>query len=181
MASRGALYNKLAMQGDRAPLLRTPTYANRGMQGADQRQFDPQELIGDDGTSLRVDDRNPVGMQQFGERQIEERRRQLRETEDPSGLLRGGRLLGGPLPDKAWDAYFGVLQGKENAAQAAGKRLQFDERAWGNPKVQDYSPAGRGMGYSPAAEDEPPSWAQSENRNKLWAQAQNALQFSLRR
>jgi hypothetical protein len=96
----------------------------------------------------------------FGRQQIEARRQQLREQEDPSGLTRGGRLVGGPAPSAAWDAYFGILQGKENAAQASGRRLNFDERAWGNPSVQDFSPEGRGMRYGRG--EIPPAWLQAE-------------------
>ena len=33
-----------------------------------------------------------------------------------------GTLVGGPLPDPAWDAFFGSLQDKDNAAEAAGLR-----------------------------------------------------------
>jgi len=45
---------------------------------------------------------------------------------DPNRLSRGGRNIGGPLPSKAWDAFFGAIQRKGQEVEDAGGTFNVD-------------------------------------------------------
>jgi hypothetical protein len=63
-------------------------------------------------------------------------RRRIAETRDlmsgdefannPHGVLRGGRNIGGPLPSMGWDSFFGALQRTGDEAQDAGMKFNVD-------------------------------------------------------
>lgn len=38
----------------------------------------------------------------------------------------------GVLPNPNWDAYFGMIKGRQRAAEAQGRQYDFDRPSWGN-------------------------------------------------
>jgi hypothetical protein len=84
---------------------------------ATKKHFDPKGLRLDDGQEYSVG-YDPMGLQSqlIGAEQSRQR--------DPLGRNTG--------MSPGWGSYFGLLQAKENAANAAGMNFRFDEDSWGN-------------------------------------------------
>jgi hypothetical protein len=85
-------------------------------------------LVLDDGRAFNTDDNDGMGAYLIGReqhrlRQGQERAREQQDTAVRPGAIgplgrqySGGRLIGGPLPSAASNAYYGILQAKENAS-----------------------------------------------------------------
>lgn len=104
-----------------------------------RKPFNLNLLVLDDGQQINAEP--GLGMQLVGQEQIRQRRAvdeaQRRETNPFPSF--GGSFS---LPNPMWDGYFGLLQGKENAAQQQGRGFRFDVDSWGNDKALDV-PTGR--------------------------------------
>lgn len=93
-----------------------------------------------------------------------------RETDTLTGQQQS-RLIGGPAPDRAWDAFFGSLQRKEAAANDAGMKFNARPalRALGRPN--DTSPAMTGLQTSlksNALFGDPRAQQQADTRYDNW-------------
>lgn len=95
----------------------------------------------------------------FGDMQRVEDTRQRMYQDDldtnPLGIMRGGRNIGGPLPDRAWDAFFGAIQRKGEDVENAGGNFNVDlvgrrgTSGIGTLKGQDpYAPAGGAIPFA---------------------------------
>lgn len=98
--------------------------------------FAPSHFLMDDGTLVDASTQSGLGMANAGVEHVRQRRDQLADlfqrTATPDqryGAMIGGRsmLTGQPinyLPSRDMDAFFGLMQMKENAAKASG--MKFD-------------------------------------------------------
>jgi hypothetical protein len=121
------------------------------------RPFDPNSFLLDNGQYLSGQSQqgqSPLAMKELGVQQNRLRGTQV-ANEDFNRAYQGGNpgfgplpRAAGPLPDSNWDAYFGLLQARENSANQSGRNFNFDERSWGNPKALDI-PTGRTYDQSP--------------------------------
>jgi len=81
---------------------------------ATKRFYNPDELMFDDGRTADTRNLRGAGLAVAGKAQARQRNPFARSM--------------GP----GWDSYFGLLQAKENAANAAGKHFNIDVDTWGN-------------------------------------------------
>jgi hypothetical protein len=96
----------------------------------------------DDSAWANTDAMSGLGLGFAGQEQIRQRRAGLA---DDWWNTRGSSMGFGPmsspfagaapgvLPSASWDAYFGALQGKENAVGSQGGDLNVNFRRWGRP------------------------------------------------
>jgi hypothetical protein len=98
-------------------------------------EFPLNSLMLDDGTQHNTDSLTGLGAAFIGREQIRQRRAQhMREAQQrglTSGLnfIRSDGTAINSLPSAWDDAYFGILQAKENLANAAGKRFKVAPNA----------------------------------------------------
>lgn len=107
--------------GNWKPLMQTP----------EQGEFGPDELLTDGGQRFSSPTGSPalfgVGLEQIRQRRAAEDRRETERQRAGIGLNVnvGGRLAGGPLPNMWDDAFYGLLQARENAINASGKSMRL--------------------------------------------------------
>lgn len=103
-----------------------------------KQPFKPTLFLGDDGRLLDTEDYSPLGLAQLGEEQEGLRRRNMyqqnwenlmQRPQGPIGPLKSpgeGFGLTGPLGKDQWSGYYGLMQGKENAARMQGYGFRAD-------------------------------------------------------
>ena len=102
-----------------------------------QRPFDPSSLMLDSGESF-AGELDPASLRNIGIQQNDQRRAQI--AADDASME--GRKRGLGLGGSSWDAWFGLMQARENAAGASGRRFDFDVDGFGTNKAIDV-PTGR--------------------------------------
>lgn len=90
-----------------------------------------------------------------GDAQIVKDRRWMmlqQDMQNPLSILRGGRNVGGPLPSRGWDSFFGSLLRKQADAERAGMDFDVDlvgrkgTSGIGRLKGQELTEQGSGTG-----------------------------------
>ncbi len=107
------------------------------------------------------------GAPEIGRQLIEERRWLERTRPIPSPTPFGpGRWIGGPLPDPAWDRFFGGMQVSQILSQGAGKDFGVDWSGFGALKAQDL---GTGRTYALDRGEVPPGFLPAAQRELYYA------------
>lgn len=111
------------------------------------KPFNPNLLVLDDGQEFDTTGLPGLALKHLGRQQEIQRKSNMDAEGREANPFYG--LWGNPASNFASDnpmpgfgGYFGILQGKENAAAQAGKRFKFDLSSWGNDKALDV-PTGR--------------------------------------
>lgn len=114
-----------------------------------KRAFDPNSLILDDGREFQTQQGRPaefaLGLEQIRlRRAAEDQYEQGQRMSDFASPVwkTGGRNINGPAPDMFHDAFYGIMQMKENAANRAGKALTV------KPNANSYIPTTAGPGQT---------------------------------
>lgn len=107
---------------------------------ATRRGFNPTALTLDDGRSfagnMTGNSLLNIGAEQHRLRSAQVAQDDFDTEYGPNRGFGPGRMLR-PL-GSPWDnAYFGLMQARENAANESGRNFNFDERSWGNAKALD--------------------------------------------
>ena len=103
-------------------------------------------LLLDDGREFETDGTDPFGNQFIGREQVRLRRADIDQQARAQGKFgHGGRMGGNIAPSPASDAYYGILQGKQNVAERAGKRMKLRPNAYDiNPSMEGIEEATAG-------------------------------------
>ena len=111
------------------------------------KPFNPNLLVLDDGSLTDTRGLPGLALKFLGQEQERQRQANMesegREQDPYYGLWSSPAskfAASNPMP--GWGGYFGLLQGKENAANAQGRNFKFDLNSWGNDKALDV-PTGR--------------------------------------